>query len=385
MSPEHLAGSGAILVTLLTVRLRAPMPPPKLSGYAQITGDGGIKTSLVTDGPRIYFSGLASLYQVSGAGGEAVPIPVPFPNPVVMDVSPSRSELLVGSFAELGEEMPLWVVPVPGGSLHRFGNVLGHSGAWSPDARQIVYSKGHELYVTKIDGTEPRKLATLTGIPFNPRWSPEGSRLRFHVQTTKANSVELWEAEADGSKAHPLLPGWSHPPAGCCGNWTPDGRYFLFHSSRNRSTNIWAVREKAGFLQKASADPVQLTLGPMNFSQPVPSTDGRKIFVAGGQRRGELARPVSQLEGPPTNRCLWSLAWPHTGRLPSAAARHWQSGHLRPRLGGPVTAPPISTLKIYSYPELRPVANTLRFLQAGKTATAETAAGWQGHAPRSGC
>jgi hypothetical protein len=57
---------------------------------------------------------------------------------------------------------------------------------------------------------------------------------------------------------HPLLPGWSNPQAECCGNWTPDGRYFVFQSVANTS-NLWAIREKSGFLRSRNPEPVQLT------------------------------------------------------------------------------------------------------------------------------
>ena len=100
----------------------------------------------------------------------------------------------------------------------------------------------------------------------------------------------LWEVSADGSNSHPLLPGWNEPANECCGNWTVDGRYFVFQSTRNEATNIWARREQAGLFRRASQEPVQLTVGPMNYRAPVPSQDGKRLYVVGELRRGELAR-----------------------------------------------------------------------------------------------
>src|SRR5262249_53074546 len=76
----------------------------------------------------------------------------------------------------------------------------------------------------------------------------------------------------------------------CCGNWTADGRYFVFQSTQNGTTNIWAMREQADFFHQANQEPVQLTVGPLNYYAPVPSQDGKKLFVVGEQRRGELVR-----------------------------------------------------------------------------------------------
>ncbi len=114
--------------------------------------------------------------------------------------------------------------------------------------------------------------------------------LRFTLQDVKANSTSLWEVAADGSNLHPLLAGWNSPSAECCGNWTADGKYFVFQSTHKGRTDIWAIREKGVLFQKARPEPVRLTAGEMNALSPLPSTDGKKLFFVGEQRRGELVR-----------------------------------------------------------------------------------------------
>jgi len=101
---------------------------------------------------------------------------------------------------------------------------------------------------------------------------------------------------ADGSNLHLLLPGWNNPPDECCGNWTSDGKYYVFQSTRNQSTQIWALREPDGLFSHTRYDPVQLTFGPINFRHPVPSVDGRKIFAVGEIQRGELVRYDSKAQ-----------------------------------------------------------------------------------------
>jgi Tol biopolymer transport system component len=59
--------------------------------------------------------------------------------------------------------------------------------------------------------------------------------------------------------------------------------------------NIWAIREKSGLLERASREPVQLTAGPMSFSSPLPSRDGKKLFAIGTQSHGELAHYDARL------------------------------------------------------------------------------------------
>jgi Tol biopolymer transport system component/DNA-binding winged helix-turn-helix (wHTH) protein len=283
--------------------LRSPLPP-KVTASDQITSNGSEKafylptayrmsSSLVNDGPRLYYSERASeqwlIAQVSVTAGETVAIPASFPNAAIGDISPNRSELLVGR-GDSEFEGSLWVEPVLGGAPRRLGNVVGHDATWTPDGQQIVYANGSTLYLAKSDGTESRKLVTIDGRPYWPRWAPDGSRVRFTVTNVQNSSASLWEVAADGTNPHPLLPGWNNPANECCGNWTADGRYFVFQSTRNRTTNIWARREQTGLFQRGSQKPVQLTIGPLNYYFPVPSLDGKKLFVVGEQQRGELAR-----------------------------------------------------------------------------------------------
>jgi Tol biopolymer transport system component len=81
----------------------------------------------------------------------------------------------------------------------------------------------------------------------------------------------------------------------CCGEWTPDGKYFVFQSWNGIESglpwpapNIWAIREAHGFLHKASGVPSQLTTGPIHFLGHVLSPDGKIIFTTSTFKRGEL-------------------------------------------------------------------------------------------------
>ena len=137
---------------------------------------------------------------------------------------------------------------------------------------------------------------TLAAPAGRPRWSPDGKVLRFTEYDEKTNSSSLWEVASDGTGLHPLLPGWSSPPEECCGNWTPDGNYYVFQSDRANTTTLWAVREKNGTLHRRNPEPIQLTTGESNMAGPVSSRDGKKLFAIQRGPRGELVRfdPKSQ-------------------------------------------------------------------------------------------
>jgi serine/threonine protein kinase len=300
-----VVAAALISAGVLAFLFRPTLPPPKVTGSTQVTNDGRDKEVMATDGSRIYFSSISgnnsSLYQVSTAGGDTVPVQTSIPNPLVLDISPDRSELLVAScgMAIVPADCPLWILPVLGRSPRRLRDSRASSippAAWSPDGQEVVYVQGNSLYRARIDGTESKSIVSVAAdeAPFWPRWSPDGSRLRFSVEKSELHTgtagPSLWEVATDGRNLHRLLPGWNNPPGECCGSWTPDGKYFLFQSKRGGTQNIWAIRQGESFFRKVSHEPVQLTTGPTSTWGPLPSIDGKKVFVGTSHVRGELVR-----------------------------------------------------------------------------------------------
>ena len=287
----------AIVAGVLVVWLRWPVSSARVLGLTQVTNDGSSKAPpALTDGSRLYYMTVVQgnvLYQVSVTGGGAAPISEPFPGNYaeLEGISPSGSELLVvGSEGGSTGEGPLWVVPTLTGSRHRVGSIVCRGASWSPDGQTIVFAKGSNLSLARSDGSGAHTILTVNGTPSSIRWSPDAKKLRFTVDDPKTGSQSLWEAGADGTDPHPLLPGWNNPPSECCGSWTPDARYFVFQSTQRGRSDVWAIREKGMLLGKPNQAPVHLTVGPMDFLGPVPSKDGKKLFVIGWQRRSELTR-----------------------------------------------------------------------------------------------
>jgi hypothetical protein len=96
------------------------------------------------------------------------------------DISSNRSDLLLQTFVAGESDMPVWILPLAG-VPRRVGDVLGRDATWSPNGLKIAFAKGHELFVCNADGTEIRKLVTARSQVRWPRWSPDGSVLRFTV------------------------------------------------------------------------------------------------------------------------------------------------------------------------------------------------------------
>jgi eukaryotic-like serine/threonine-protein kinase len=281
-------------LALGSLRYFTSLAPPKVVGSTQITSDGLAKGFMVTDGARLYFSEVSGghyvLSQVSTAGGETVEIPTPFRNIMVQDISKDHSQLLVAATEGTHNEAKLWAIPLPSGSPRAIGNFLASSASWSPDGKQLVYTKGSALYLANADGSDPRPLVTVQGRPLFPRFSPDQHRIRFTLNDPNRIASAIWEVRADGKDLHPLLPGWRNPPAECCGDWSPDGRYYFFLSFAATLGDVYAAQDRPDLLRKAPLTPVQLTAGPLQFYSVTPSSDGGKLFVHVTQRRTQLVR-----------------------------------------------------------------------------------------------
>src|SRR5262249_42128379 len=148
-------------------------------------------------------------------------------------------------------------------SPRRLEDVIAHDVAWSPNKQVLAYAAGDGLYLLDSNNAK-HKIFTAKGVVLLPRWSPDGKRLRFTVEDASTLSSELWEVHADGTIPHALLPGWKKPSIECCGEWTHDGRAYVFQTGTLAHSDVWAVRE--GWL--GASQPFQLTSGPLSFSSP---------------------------------------------------------------------------------------------------------------------
>jgi eukaryotic-like serine/threonine-protein kinase len=283
-----------IVAALLLVYYWArPLPAPKLLNYVQLTHDGQPKALVGTDGSRLYLgfarpttsNASVGITQMSASGGEPVQIPTDSRAILPLSVSQDGAELLVKDNQGGDYRGRLSRLPILGGALRQLGDLVGQDAAWSPDGR-LVYADGGELFLAKSDGSGSRKLASLPGRGFYPAWSPLGTKLRFTVIDDKTGANSLWEVSAEGANPHPLFPGWHNPPSECCGKWTADGKYFVFQSQGQ----IWALSEKGTFLRPSTGKPIQLTSSPLGLFTPLPSKDGKRLFVVGRTYRGELER-----------------------------------------------------------------------------------------------
>jgi Tol biopolymer transport system component/DNA-binding winged helix-turn-helix (wHTH) protein len=352
----------------------APQPVPRVLRAAQLTHFGRAEPDgpVLTDGSRLYFTerigGTWSLAQVAEQGAEPTQISTSVEGIALLDIDRTRSKLLVAAQRPKDNSFnPLWVVPTNGGSARRVGDAFGAHAAWSPDGQTIAYSLQGELFALRDDGEQPRKLFSATGFIEYLRWSPNGRRLSFTVRNIPTGDLALWEIGADGRDPHPLDLGWKARPGRwgdgeCCGDWTPDGKYFVFRSAHDGVSSIWAFRQDGGWFHRGRGTPAQLYTSPDRIGEPRFSADGKKLFFVDYQERRELVRYdsvrklfVPYLGGIPARHLSFSRSGQWVAYKNEADGSLWRS-----RLDGTqalqLTFPPLQVLHSTWSPDGKSIA-----------------------------
>jgi eukaryotic-like serine/threonine-protein kinase len=297
-------GAIAILVISGFVMWELPPPLPVVENVTQLTEDGELKSggwpsTLATDGTRLYFNEGPRIMQVGVSGGHATPLSTTLVGPDVKSIAIDGSFLLTvelpPAFPTGAAGGPLSLLPLPADEPRELAGTVAVDGTFLPDGRILYTQLGRNISVVGKDGSNQNILAT--GPPeawvlFAPSLSPDGTRVAFtSAEGENAIKNEIFEMAADGANLRPLLRGGEGglPQLICCSKWTPDGRYLIFQSRTAGRWDIWALPTHGRFFHGAPA-PFRLTNGPVSYTVPTPSRDGKQIFAVGRQRRAELVR-----------------------------------------------------------------------------------------------
>ena len=307
-------GACAALILLLAgIIWRRTPREPRVTRVVQLTNDARVRSPFrqpVTDGLHLYFVEGATAYsgsgiaQMSALGGETTQLETPLREPsAIYGISPDFSELLVANGASgRPDAATIWAQPLPAGTPHRVGNIHASAACYTPDGTQILYADGDSLIKINRDGSNPRELAKVPrdlikvrGVALRGlRYSPDGKRIRFHIDGYPSDTSSLWEIEANGSNLHALLPNWKEASSQCCGNWSADGQYYFFQGRQGNDQAIWVMPERGYIFAGGPGKPSRLISGPLRVGSPVPSIDGKKLFVVGEERRVEPVRYDSE-------------------------------------------------------------------------------------------
>ena len=122
-----------------------------------------------------------------------------------------------------------------------------------------------------------------------PYFSPDSHRIRVTVSGVKeGSSPKIWELNADGSNPHRLALEWPEDADQTHGQWTRDGKHFVFVSSREGLNNLYELIQPAWFEFWKKATAVRLTAGQIDVLAATPSRDNDGLFIIGRIAQGAM-------------------------------------------------------------------------------------------------
>lgn len=139
-------------------------------------------------------------------------------------------------------------------------DALRESERFSPDKRYRVYTADvdknpqimMELPIDPKWGLLPPKVVTrLTGMAYDPVWSPDGSWIAFATQEN--TSDDIWVVRPDSSEVKALINNdweWDKHPS-----WSPDGSRIAFFSNRFGVTQIFVMNSEGQDVRNISNVP----------------------------------------------------------------------------------------------------------------------------------
>jgi Tol biopolymer transport system component len=232
-----------------------------------------------TDGSQLYVvtlkEGRNILRQVPLTAGDALDTPLPLRGVAFLfcAIPGGSAVIMAGSLDEFspgggGDGWPLWRVPVGGGAPQRIGDLLGTSADVSPDGRSLALVRGNAIILASIDGSNPREVHPLASAVYGLKWAPDGRRLRFTaLRPGDSQGFWIWEASVTGGAPSPLWPG-------SYGDWTRDGRHYVFQRQRD----LFVATESRWARWRAAA-PQPLTFGALRHMPVGSSSDGSRLIA----------------------------------------------------------------------------------------------------------
>jgi len=173
------------------------------------------------------------------------------------------------------DDRDLWLLDIMSGAFTRFtfDNPSDGHPVWSPDGRQIVYSRSEaRIFEKTVDGGRERELTGVEGIPYD--WSQDGRSI-----LVSSADRDLWVLSE--AKATPIM---RTPFIEAHGQFSPDGKWLAFTSDESKRQEI--------YVQAFPNAGEKFLISTAGGSQPRWRSDGNELFYVAPDRK-LMAVPVS--------------------------------------------------------------------------------------------
>jgi Tol biopolymer transport system component/predicted Ser/Thr protein kinase len=140
----------------------------------------------------------------------------------------------------------IWTMPLGGGPARQVtsGDSESYYAAWSPDGQEIA-AEGQGVFVVPAQGGPKRSLVD-SRASLHPDWSPDGRWVAF--DSTREGASSLWRVPASGGQLEKLT-----ESEGCCPRWSPDGTLVYYAGLGSRANNVWSVAAGSGKERQVTA------------------------------------------------------------------------------------------------------------------------------------
>ena len=201
--------------------------------------------------------------------------------------SPDQHRFAVGRMDPRTAAKVIWLVEVTNGQSSRF--TFDPSSAdfpvWSPDGSRIVFATARDgpfnLYQKNVNGGTEEPILKSDDFKLPTDWSPDGRFVLFHsmsVRTTNPN-WDLWILPLNGdSKPYPLT---QTPFNENFGRFSPDGRWIAYASDESGRYEIYVE----SFARESSEARRKWQISTNGGVAPKWRHDGKELFYAGLDRK----------------------------------------------------------------------------------------------------